>query len=165
MDVGAAEFFSRDFLAGRRFHERRAAEKDRALISDDDGFVAHRGNVSAAGRARTHHCRNLIDPGARHPRLVVEDAAEVIAVRKDFRLQRKKRAAGIDEVQARQTILHRDFLRAQMLLHRDRKVGAALDGRVVGDDDRLVTLNHSDSGDQSGAMALRRRTCRLRRGR
>ena len=102
MNVGAAKFFRRDFLAGCRFHQRRAAEKDRALISNDDGFVAHRRNVSAAGRARSHHRGDLIDPGARHPCLVVKNAAEVIAIRKDLGLQRQKCAAGIDQVQARQ---------------------------------------------------------------
>ncbi len=30
VDVGAAELFGRDFLAGRRLHERRPAEEDRA---------------------------------------------------------------------------------------------------------------------------------------
>ena len=41
-----------------------------------------------------------------------------------------------------------------MLLDGDRKVGAALDGGVVGDDHRLMTLNHSDAGDESGAGRL-----------
>ena len=31
MDVGAAEILGRDHLAGRRLHERRAAEEDGAL--------------------------------------------------------------------------------------------------------------------------------------
>ena len=32
MHVGAAEVFGADLLAGRRLHERRAAEEDRALV-------------------------------------------------------------------------------------------------------------------------------------
>ena len=48
-------------LAGRRLHQRRAAEEDRALVAHDDGLVAHRGHVGAAGRARAHHHGDLRD--------------------------------------------------------------------------------------------------------
>ena len=33
MDVGAAQFLRAHDLAGRRFHQRRPAEKDRALLT------------------------------------------------------------------------------------------------------------------------------------
>jgi hypothetical protein len=51
MDIGAAEVFGRDDFTGRRLDQRRAAEKDRALILDDDRLVAHRRHVGAAGSA------------------------------------------------------------------------------------------------------------------
>jgi hypothetical protein len=51
VDIGAAEVFGRDDLAGRRFHQGRAAEEDRALFADDDGLVGHGGHVGAAGGA------------------------------------------------------------------------------------------------------------------
>ena len=70
----------------------------------------------------------------RHRRLVVEDAAEVLAVGEHVVLQRQERAAGVDEVDARQPVVQRDLLRAQVLLDRHRVVRAALDGGVVGDD-------------------------------
>ena len=38
--VGAAELLGADHLAGRGLHQRRAAEKDRALALDDDALVA-----------------------------------------------------------------------------------------------------------------------------
>ena len=40
-------------------------------------------------------------PLRRHPRLVEEDPAEVLAVGEDLGLQRQERAAGVDEVEAR----------------------------------------------------------------
>ena len=76
------------------------------------------------------------------------------SIGKDLGLQRQKRAARIDQVNARQTVLDRDFLRAQMLLHGDRIVGAALDGRVVGDDHRLAPLDAADAGDDARARRL-----------
>src|SRR5205823_14630881 len=112
--VAAAELSGGDFFAPRRFHERRPAEKDRARALDDDRLVRHRRHVRAAGRTRSHHGSNLWNPLGRHPRLIEKDAPEVIAIGKDLRLERKKRAAGIDEVDAREPVLQRDFLRTDV---------------------------------------------------
>ncbi len=59
-------------------------------------------------------------PLGRQPRLVVEDAAEVLAVRKDLGLQRQEGAAGVDEIEAGQGVVERDLLRPEVLLHRHR---------------------------------------------
>ena len=154
MHIRAAEFFSGDVLSRCGFDQWRAAEKDRALVLHDDGFIAHRRNIGAAGRARSHDRGDLIDPFGRHDGLVVEDAPEVLAIRKDFRLERKKRAAGVDQVNARKMVLQSDLLRAKMLLYRDREVRAALDRRVVGDDDGAMSLDRSHAGDDSRAGSL-----------
>ncbi len=61
MHVAAAERFRVDHFAGRGFHQRRAAEEDRALVAHDDGLVAHRRHVSAARRAGAHDDRHLRD--------------------------------------------------------------------------------------------------------
>jgi hypothetical protein len=63
---------------------------------------------------------------------------KVPAVREHVGLHGQERAARVDQVGARQAVLERDLLRAQVLLDRQRKVGAALDGRVVRDDQRLA---------------------------
>ena len=149
MHVAAAELLGGDLLAGRGAHQRRARQEDRALAADDDVLVAHRGHVGAARRATAHHDRDLRDAYRGHPRLVVEDAAEVMLVGKDLGLHRQKRAARIDQVNARQPVFDRDLLRAQMLLHGHRKIGAALDGRVVGDDHRLAAVDAADAGDDA----------------
>ena len=151
MDLGATELLGRHVLAGGGLHQRRAAEEDRAGAADDDGLVAHRRHVRAARRARPHDQRDLRDPGGRHPRLVVEDPPEVIAVREDLRLEREERAARIDEVDARQPVLERDLLGPQVLADRHRVVGAALDRRVVGDDDAGRALDPADARDDPGA--------------
>ena len=85
-----------------------------------------------------------------HPRLVVEDAAEVLAVGEDLVLQRQEGAAGIDQVDAGQAVLARDLLRAQVLLHRDREIGAALDRGVVGDHHDFLPVHAADAGDDAG---------------
>ena len=132
VQVAAAELLGGDDLAGGGLHQRRAAEEDRALVAHDHRLVAHRRHVGAAGGARAEHGGDLRDAARRHPCLVVEDPAEVVAVGEHLVLHRQERAAGVDEVDARQPVLERDLLRAQVLLDRDRVVGAALDRRVVG---------------------------------
>ena len=163
--VGAAELLGRDVLAGRRLHERRSADEDRAGAADDHGLVAHRRHVGAACRARAHHDRDLRDPGGGHPRLVEEDPAEVVPVGEDLRLEREERAARVDQVEARQAVLLGDLLRAQVLLHRQREVRPALHGRVVGDDHALAALDDSDPRDDPGGrrLAVVQLPCRQRR--
>ena len=110
-------------------------------------------------------------PCRRHPGLVVEDPPEVLAVGEDVGLEREERAAAVDEVDARQPVLERDLLRAQVLLHRHRVVGAALDRRVVGDDDARRALDPADAGHDPGArrlivvQAVRRQRAQLEEGR
>ena len=154
VDLGATELLGRDVLAGRRLHQRRPAEEDRPGAADDDRLVAHRRHVRAAGRARAHDQRHLGDPGGRHPGLVVEDPAEVVAVREDLGLERQERPARIDQVDARQPVLEGDLLGPQVLLDRHRVVGAALDRGVVGDDHAGGPLDATDAGDDPGARRI-----------
>ena len=149
VDVGPAELLGRHLLSRGSLHERRAAEKDRAGSPDDDGLVGHGGNVGAAGRARPHDDRNLRDALRRHARLVEEDTSEMLAIRKDLRLKRQERAAGIDEVDARQAVVERDLLRPHMFLDGDRVVRATLDGRIVRDDEHLAAGDAPDAGDDA----------------
>ena len=152
--VGAAELLGRHDLADRRFDQRRPAEEDRALALDDDRLVGHRRHVGAARGARAHHHRDLRDAGRGHVGDVEEDAAEMLAIGKHVVLVGQVGAARIDQVDARQAVLRRDLLRAQVLLDRERKIGAALDGGVVGDDHALAPRDAADAGDDARARRL-----------
>ena len=150
MHVGAAELLGRHDLADRRLHQRRPAEEDRALVLDDDALVRHRRHVGAAGGARAHHHRDLRDAGARHGRLVVEDAAEMLAVGEHLVLVGQVGAAGIDQVDARQVVLARDLLGADVLLDGHREIRAALDRGVVAHDHAFAAGDAADAGDDAG---------------
>ena len=152
MHIGAAEIFRRHHLARGRFHQRRPAEKDRALLAHDDGLVRHRRHVSAARGAGAHDDGDLGDALRRQGRLIVKDAAEMIAVGKYFGPMRQVRAAAIDQVDAGQPVLARDLLRADMLLHRHRIVSAALDRGVVAHDHAFAALDAADAGDDAGGV-------------
>ena len=95
----------------------------------------------------------------------------MVAVREDVGLERQERAAAVDEVDARQPVLERDLLRAEVLLDGHRVVGAALDRGVVGDDDAGRALDPADAGDDAGAgrvvvvQAGRRERAQLEEGR
>ncbi len=74
----------------------------------------------------------------------------MVAVREDLRLEREERAARVDEVDAREVVLLRHLLGAQVLLHGQREVGASLHGRVVRDDHALLALDDADARDDPG---------------
>ncbi len=152
VDVAAAKVFRRDDLAGRGFDERRAAEEDRTLPADDDRLVRHRRNIGAASRAGAVDDGDLRDARRGHVRLIVEDAAEIVLVRKNFVLHRQERAARFDEIDARKAVFRRNLLRAQMLLHRHRMIGAAFDRRVIGDDHAFDACNAPYAGDNARAV-------------
>ena len=154
MDVAAAELLGGHGLPGRRLHERRAAEEDRPLPLHDDDLVGHRRDVGAARRAGAEDRRDLRDSLGRHPGLVVEDPAEVVAVGEDLRLEREERTARVDEVDAREAVLEGDLLRAEVLLHRDREVGPSLHGRVVRDDHDVAPRDAADAGDDARSRRL-----------
>ncbi len=154
MQFSAAEILGRDHFASGRLHQRRSAEKDGALVADDHGFVAHRRDVSPARRARSQHRGDLRDAPRAEIGLVVEDPAEVIAVGEHLVLPRQERAAGVDQIDARQPILRRDLLRAQVLLDRNRIVGTTFDRRIVGDDHAFAAGDPADSGDDPGSGTL-----------
>ena len=154
VQIRTAEILGRNHFAGRRLHQRRPAEENRALPAHDDALVAHRRDVGAARGARPHHHRDLGDARGGHVGLVVEDAAEVLAVGEDLVLVREVRPARIDEVHARQPVLSRDLLRAKLLLHRDRVVGAALHRRVVAHHHALDAGDAADAGDEARGRHL-----------
>ena len=59
------------------------------------------------------------------------------------------RAAGIDQINARQPIFASDLLRAQMFFHRQRVIGAALHCGIVGDDHAGRAADRADTGDEA----------------
>ena len=95
----------------------------------------------------------------------------MLAVGEHLVLPRQEGAAGIDEIEARKTVLARDLLCAQVLLDGHREVGAALYGRVVGDDDAFAAFDPPDAGDDAGARrrvvvhAVRRELRQFEKGR
>src|SRR5689334_19291810 len=78
----------------------------------------------------------------------------MVAVGKDFALQRQKGPARIDEVETGKPDDQRDLLRSHMLLDRHRKVGAALHRRVVGHDDDLAATDAADARHDAGSGAV-----------
>ena len=147
--IGPAEVLCAHHLARRRLYQRWTAEEDGALVAHNDRLVAHSRHVGTARGARPHHYRNLRNAGTGHVRLVVEDAAEMLAIGKDVVLQWQKRAARVNEVDAREIVLPSHLLCAQVLLNRDGVISASLHGCVIGDDNALAAFDAADAGDHA----------------
>ena len=86
-----------------------------------------------------------------HIRLVVKDAAKVVAVREHLVLVGQIGAAGVDQIDAGQVVLLRHFLRAQVFFDRHGVVGAAFDGGVVADNHAVHAADPANAGNQPGA--------------
>ena len=78
----------------------------------------------------------------------------MIAIREHVSLERQEGPARVHQVDARETVLQRDLLGAQVLLDRDRVVRAALDGGVVGDDHDVLLGHAGDAGDDAGGWRV-----------
>mmetsp|Transcript_45653 Transcript_45653/g.122749 ORF Transcript_45653/g.122749 Transcript_45653/m.122749 type:complete len:344 (-) Transcript_45653:720-1751(-) len=152
--VSTAKLLSRDILARCSLHERRTAKEDGAVALDNDILVGHCRHVRTTCRARAQDAGDLREARGRHVRLVVEDAAKVHAIREHLVLQGQERTARVHEVDARKSILDRDLLRPQVLLHRHRIVGAALDGRIVCHKEHLAPVDKADACHDAGRMGL-----------
>jgi len=154
VNIRTAQILVRDFFAGGRLDQRRAADKDRSLLADDDRLVAHGRHIRPSRRAGPHDDRDLGNAHGREPGLIVEDTAEMFLIGKRSGLVRQKNASGIDQIDAGQPVLHGHFLGPDMLLDRHRKIGPALDGRVVGHDQDFAAVNDADPGDHAGPGGL-----------
>jgi hypothetical protein len=78
----------------------------------------------------------------------------MLAVWKHVGLQRQKRAARVNQVDTGKAVLKGDVLRPQMLLDADGVVGAALDRRIVRNDDHLAAGDAGDGGNQARSGRL-----------
>src|SRR5262245_23776232 len=76
----------------------------------------------------------------------------MVAVREELGLLRLIGAAAVGKIKAGPTVLARYFLRAQVLFHGHRKIGATLDGGVIADDDAFPALYTPDASDKARAV-------------
>ncbi len=153
LHLSAAEGLIVDALADRRLHEVGASQEDRSVALDDERLVRHDRQVGPAGDARTEDGRNLVDALGGKAGVVVEDPPEMIAVREDLVLHRKKDPGRIHQVDHRQSVLHRDLLGAEDLLAGQREPGPSLDRGVVGDHHALATAHGAETDHDPGGRS------------
>ncbi|MNO73340.1 hypothetical protein D3C76_643030 [compost metagenome] len=169
--IGPAEVLGTDHFTRRGFHQRRAGEEDGRLFADHDRFVGHRRYIGAASGAGAHDHGNLRDAQGAHVGLVEENSSEVLAVREHFILTRQVGAAGVHQIDARQTVLLGDGLGAQVLFHRQRVIRTTFDRGVVGDNHALDAFhtadpgNYASSGDVFAIHLVRRQLADLQKRR
>ena len=149
--LAAAERFDPDLFPGRGIDQLRSTQEHRALVSDDDGFVAQRRHVGAASGRRPVDDGDLRNAFARHPDLVVENRAKLAFVRKDAGLVGQVGAAGLHHGDAGQPVLPGKSLGPDMLLAGDAVIGAALHRGIIGDDHAGAARHHADAGDDAAA--------------
>ncbi|MNQ57945.1 hypothetical protein D3C85_721160 [compost metagenome] len=147
---GAPQGLGADLLAGGGSDQRRPRQEDGGLLPDHDGFVGHGGHIGAARGAEPHHHGELGDVLGRHAGLVVEDAAEVIPIGKHLVLHGQEGTARIHQIEAGEAQPLGDGLGAQVFLHGERVVGAALDGGIVHHQQAEPARDLAQSRDDAG---------------
>ena len=100
VEITAAKIFGADFLTRCRLDERRASEKNRALVADDNCFIRHGGHICATCGAAAHHAGDLWDALGRHIGLIEEYAPKMLPIREYFGLMRQVCPAAIHQIDA-----------------------------------------------------------------
>ena len=129
----------RDITAMRVFRMLpmlRARREIRVFVDVARSFFARRQPTSVEARVSWR---------SRTGQRYSETFAHDLAVWEDFVLHRQKRPTRINQINARQMVFRRDFLRAQMLFHGHGKIGSAFDGGVIGDDHALHARDAPDA--------------------
>src|SRR5438874_12492952 len=132
MHFRAAQFFLIDDLSDGSFNQRGAREIKSAALSHQN-LVAQDRQVSATGDTIAHDSGELRYAGGGNDGVIAEDAAEVVLVRKNFILHRKKHTGRIDQINQWKIIFKSDPLRADKLLRRLGKESARFHGSVISD--------------------------------
>ena len=128
----SAKGFVVDFFADGGFDEVASGQKDAAGALDDEGLVAHDGQVGSASHTGSHYGRQLRNPKAAHHRVVAKNSPKVLFVRENLVLHRQVHAGGIHQIKDRNPVLHRNFLGAQVFFTGHREPCPRLHRRVVG---------------------------------
>ena len=155
MRHGPAEELAVDDLAGRALDEIRSSQPHERGAFHHVDHVGQGRQVRAARNALPHDCRDLGHMQvAPHDRVVVEDARRPVLAREDAPLVREIHARGVHEVDDRNPLTHRHFLRAEDLLDRLRPPGTGFDRRVIRDDHDLASGYLGDAGHDPGPGGL-----------
>ncbi len=148
MHFGAAERFVVGLLTGGHLHQRGTGQEHLRAFFDHHHVIGHAGYVGSAGGGVAEDQGDGGDPGRRQPGQVAE---HLPAGDEDLLLGGQVRAAGFHQRNHRQPVLEGDLVGPQYLPQRPRVAGAALDRRVVGDDQAFDTADHADADDRACA--------------
>jgi len=138
-----------DLLAGRRLDQGGPGQVEGAALGHEQ-LVAQDRQVAAAGDAVAQDGRELRHAGGGEHGVVAEDAAEVVLVRKNFILHRKKHTGRIDQINQWKIIFESDPLRADKLLRRLGEESARFHGSVISDDHARDIGDVANAGDGTG---------------
>ena len=117
MHARAAHFLECDLLMRHHLCHTWRTQVGAGIAIDHDRYIGKRGRIGSSRWRRPEHNRYL-RYHARHFDLVVEGAPTLVATRKEAYLVGDARSRRIDQVEYRDTHLHRHFLDAQVFLHR-----------------------------------------------
>ena len=162
MHFGAAQRFVVGFLAGGHLHQRGTGQEHLRAFLDHHHVVGHPGYVGATRGGVAEYQRDGGDAGRRQPGQVAE---HLPAGDENLLLGGQVGAAGFHQRDHRQPVLEGNLVGPQYFSQGPRVTGAALDRRVVGDDQAFHAADRADADDCAGTdlegTAVRRQRAQL----
>ena len=149
MGLGTANFVLGAILTDGGFDQRRSGQKNVGASAHQNHVVRQAWQVSTTGSGGAMHDGNLRQTGSRHARLVRKAAP---AFDKDLALVHQIGASAFHQVNHRQLVLLRDFLRAQGFAQTHGRHCAALDGAVTGRNQAALAGHHANTNDGAAAQ-------------
>ncbi len=142
-------------LSRGAFDEIRPAQSHERRAVDHEDHVGQRRQIRATCDAGAHDRGDLRDfEIAAHDRVVVENPGGAVLPRKDAALIGQVHTRGIDQVDDRNALPHRDLLRAQDLLDRLGPPRPGFDRRIIGHHDDRPAAHAAQARDDAGGRRL-----------
>ena len=149
MGNGAAQCFCIRSFSNGGFYQIRPCKKNRTISFHHHGFIAHDGQISAAGNTRPHNSRQLGNAHRTHAGIVSEYSAEMFFVRKYLILQRQKHTGTVDKINDRQMIFHGNLLHTEIFFPGNRKPCTCFYRLIIGQYDTLPAADITNTGNRT----------------
>ena len=131
MHIAATQCFCTDNLARCGLDQRGTRQENCSLLFHDNGDIRHRRDIGTTRGAGPHHKGDLWNTLGTHPRLIVKDAAKMIAVWEHLILIGQIGPTAIDHVNTGQIAFLGDFLGAEVFFDGHGVIGATLYRRII----------------------------------
>ncbi|MNS49189.1 hypothetical protein D3C72_817890 [compost metagenome] len=138
MRSGTTQGFLVSVFTNRRFYQVRSGQEDRGITIYHQRLIAHDRQVRPTSHTTTGYSCDLGNSHSTHLCIISEYTSEMLLVREDLVLHRQVYTRTIHDIDHRQAVFHRNLLKAQVFLTRNREPGPGFNRIIIGNDHTLT---------------------------